>query len=67
MGVVYKARDLRLERLVAIKLLPPHLASLDDSAQRLARERFILPSRREAERWTREPISGRWAWSCLKC
>ncbi len=36
MGIVYRARDLALERPVAIKLLPPQLA-----AQRDLRERFF--------------------------
>ena len=35
MGEVYKGRDTRLDRLVALKLLAPHLA-----ANREARERF---------------------------
>ena len=35
MGEVYRARDTRLERVVAIKLLPPHLAG-----DRSFRERF---------------------------
>jgi serine/threonine-protein kinase len=38
MGIVYCARDLRLERVVAIKLLPPQLASAADRRQRFMRE-----------------------------
>jgi eukaryotic-like serine/threonine-protein kinase len=40
MGIVYLARDRRLDRLVAIKTLPPHLSS--DSS---LRERFIRETR----------------------
>jgi hypothetical protein len=40
MGVVYLARDLRLDRRVAIKTLPPHLAQ-----DPLVRERFLREAR----------------------
>jgi serine/threonine protein kinase len=43
MGVVYLARDLRLDRRVAIKTLPPHLAN--DS---VVRERFLREARTAA-------------------
>ena len=43
MGVVFLARDLALDRLVAIKLLPPDLASAPD-----ARERFLREARTAA-------------------
>ena len=43
MGVVFLARDLRLDRLVAIKVLPPHLA--EDSE---VRERFLREARTAA-------------------
>jgi cephalosporin-C deacetylase-like acetyl esterase len=43
MGVVYKAEDLKLKRLVAIKLLPRELSS-----SREARERFIGEARAAA-------------------
>jgi serine/threonine-protein kinase len=38
MGIVYLARDRRLDRLVAIKTLPPHLAADESVKQRFLRE-----------------------------
>src|SRR5262245_28609899 len=38
MGEVYRARDSRLERTVAIKVLPSHLSSNADLKQRFVRE-----------------------------
>ena len=38
MGEVYKARDTRLERLVAIKILPAHMAVQSDARERFERE-----------------------------
>ena len=40
MGVVYKARDLRLQRIVALKFLPPGL-----NASKLDKERFLKEAR----------------------
>ena len=37
MGEVYKARDTRLDRTVAIKVLPEHVASDTDLQQRFER------------------------------
>lgn len=38
MGVVYKARDVKLERLVALKFLPPHLDANADEKRRFIQE-----------------------------
>src|SRR5215472_16188431 len=38
MGEVYKARDTRLERTVAVKVLPSHLSSSPEIRQRFERE-----------------------------
>ena len=38
MGVVYRARDTKLDRDVAIKLLPPHLSSDPESVKRFVHE-----------------------------
>ena len=38
MGEVYRARDVRLDRIVAIKVLAPHLAEEPDFRRRFERE-----------------------------
>ena len=38
MGEVYRARDTRLDRTVAIKILPAHLAGHPDACSRFERE-----------------------------
>ena len=44
MGEVYRARDTRLNREVAIKVLPERFASRPESLARLTREARILAS-----------------------
>ncbi len=38
MGIVYKAHDTRLDRIVALKFLPPHLSADETSKQRFMQE-----------------------------
>ena len=44
MGEVYRARDTRLDRTVAIKILPTHLSSSPESKQRFEREARAISS-----------------------
>ncbi|HYV40588.1 MAG TPA: protein kinase, partial [Thermoanaerobaculia bacterium] len=44
MGEVYKAKDTRLERTVAIKVLPSHLSSSEEVRQRFEREAKTISS-----------------------
>ena len=44
MGEVYKARDTRLDRIVAIKVLPTHLADRSDLRERFEREAKTIAS-----------------------
>ncbi len=44
MGEVYRARDTRLDRIVAVKILPSHLSSDADARQRFEREAKVVSS-----------------------
>src|SRR6202162_4117135 len=44
MGEVHKARDTRLDRIVAIKVLPTHLADRSELRERFEREEKTLAS-----------------------
>src|ERR1700704_3528172 len=44
MGEVYKARDIRLDRIVAIKVLPTHLADRSELRERFEREARTIAS-----------------------
>lgn len=44
MGEVYRARDTRLDRTVAVKILPAHLSSNIEAKQRLEREARAISS-----------------------
>jgi serine/threonine protein kinase/Tol biopolymer transport system component len=44
MGEVYRARDTRLDRIVAIKVLPTHLADRSESRERFEREARTIAS-----------------------
>src|SRR5262245_35972955 len=44
MGEVYKARDTRLDRFVAVKVLPEHIARREDLRQRFEREARAVAS-----------------------
>jgi Tol biopolymer transport system component/predicted Ser/Thr protein kinase len=44
MGEVYKAKDTRLDRIVAVKVLPSHLSSLPELRQRFEREARAISS-----------------------
>jgi Tol biopolymer transport system component/predicted Ser/Thr protein kinase len=44
MGEVYRARDTRLNRIVAIKVLPPHLADRSELRERFEREAKTIAS-----------------------
>ncbi|HET7294535.1 MAG TPA: protein kinase, partial [Vicinamibacteria bacterium] len=48
MGEVYKARDTRLERTVAVKVLPPHFSSEPERRQRFEREAKTVSSLQHA-------------------
>ena len=52
MGEVYKARDTRLDRTVAIKVLPEHVADDPDLRQRFEREAKTISSLNHPHIWT---------------
>ena len=50
MGVVYRARDLRLDRDVALKVLPPGTLSDEATRKQFRKEALALAKRRSIEK-----------------
>ena len=59
MGEVYRAKDTRLDRIVAIKVLPSHLSSNPDLRQRFEREARAASSLNHAHICVLFDIGGR--------
>jgi serine/threonine protein kinase len=60
MGEVYRAKDTRLDRIVAIKVLPSHLSSDPDLRQRFEREARAISSLNHPERRIADGSSDFW-------
>ena len=72
MGEVYKARDTRLERTVAIKVLPQHLSASPESSPALRARgeddlaALALAHLRAVRRRATRTASSTWSWSCSR-
>ena len=73
MGVVDRALDLRLNREVALKVLPPELMADADRHQRFVQERALPPrsnirTSRSSTRSTKPTAStsSRWSWCAAR-
>src|SRR2546430_8841224 len=66
MGVVYKARDERLKRQVAIKVLPPELAFREEIRIRFLREAETAARDRKSTRLNSSHSQISYAAFCLK-
>jgi serine/threonine protein kinase len=58
MGEVYKARDTRLDRIVAIKVLPTHLAELFELRERFEHEERTIARLNHSHTCTLSDIAG---------
>ena len=56
MGEVYRAKDTRLDRIVAIKVLPAHLADRPELRERFEREARTITSLNHPHVWTLHDI-----------